>query len=159
MVYSIYEYSLSEYLWQFTAGLCFPKEVAMRHSYPLRATLLLATLCILFLAACGGTSSTVPPTPTPSTATLNVFAAASLTESFTQIAMKYHQAHPNIVIKLSSRAWSTTFSGDYRDKNVVASLVGARLFYGFTAIKWNCSKTSCPATESTYWTNACASAA
>ena len=73
----------------------------MSHSYPLRATLLLAPLCILLLAACGGTSSSLPPTPTPSIATLNVFAAASLTESFTQIATKYHQAHPNIVIKLN----------------------------------------------------------
>jgi len=73
----------------------------MSHSYPLRAILLPITLCTLLLAACGDTSS-LPPTPTPSTATLNVFAAASLTdESFNTIATKYHQAHPNIVVKLN----------------------------------------------------------
>src|SRR5438105_6717191 len=73
----------------------------MRHSYSLRTILLLITLCTLLLAACGGTSSSLPPTPTPSTVTLNVFAAASLTESFNTIATKYHQAHPNITIKLN----------------------------------------------------------
>jgi len=40
-------------------------------------------------------------TPTPSPITLNVFAAASLTGSFTAIAAKYQQAHPDVVIKLN----------------------------------------------------------
>src|SRR2546421_6501757 len=76
----------------------FCKEGEMRH-FP-HASLVLVTLCTLFLAACGGTS-TASSTPTPSTITLNVFAAASLTESFNEIAMKYEKAHPNIKITLN----------------------------------------------------------
>lgn len=70
----------------------------MRHS--LRAFLVLVTLCTLFLAACGGTS-TASPVSKPSITTLNVFAAASLTESFHEIATKYERAHPNIKITLN----------------------------------------------------------
>jgi len=70
----------------------------MRHS--LRAFLVLVTLCTLFLAACGGTS-TASPVSKPSITTLNVFAAASLTESFNEIAMKYERSHPNIKITLN----------------------------------------------------------
>jgi molybdate transport system substrate-binding protein len=73
----------------------------MRHSQ--RALMLFILLCTLFLAACSSTTtsttSTVTPTPTP--ITLNVFAAASLTGSFTAIAAKYQQAHPTVVIKLN----------------------------------------------------------
>src|SRR6266516_3571173 len=70
----------------------------MRHSQ--RALLLFILLCTLFLAACGSTTtSTVTPTPSP--ITLNVFAAASLTGSFTAIAAKYQQAHPTVVIKFN----------------------------------------------------------
>lgn len=68
--------------------------------YPLRSLLLLVTFCTLFLAACGDTTSAIPP-PTPSTTTLNVFAAASLKESFNTIATKYHQGHANTTIKLN----------------------------------------------------------
>ena len=56
----------------------------------LRLLLLFASLCIL-LAACGGSTTTGSSTPTPTQVTLNVFAAASLTESFNEIAMVYHQ--------------------------------------------------------------------
>src|SRR2546421_12376678 len=70
----------------------------MRHS--LRAFLVLVTLCTLFLAACGGTSTASPPSK-PSVTTLNVFAAASLTESFNEIGMKYERGHANIKITLN----------------------------------------------------------
>jgi molybdate transport system substrate-binding protein len=63
----------------------------------LRLFLLFASLCIL-LAACGD-STTASSTPTPTPITLNVFAAASLTESFNEIATVYHQQHPNVTIK------------------------------------------------------------
>ena len=60
--------------------------------------LFLLILCLL-LTACGG-SSTASGTPTASqSVTLNVFAAASLTESFNEIATTYHQMHPNVTIK------------------------------------------------------------
>jgi len=55
---------------------------------------------MVFLAACGGTTAS-STTPTPSPTTLNVFAAASLKESFTVIAAKYHLAHPNVTVKFS----------------------------------------------------------
>ncbi len=67
---------------------------------PLRSLLFLVIACVLLLSACGGAAG-ASVTPTPSTTTLNVFAAASLKESFTAIASKYQQAHPNIGIKLN----------------------------------------------------------
>jgi molybdate transport system substrate-binding protein len=64
--------------------------------------LLSVVLCTLLLA-CGGTATPAGSTPTPTSTvapiTLNVFAAASLTESFKQIASTYHQMHPTITIK------------------------------------------------------------
>ena len=63
-----------------------------------RVFLLAVVICML-LAACGA-SSTAGSTQAASTPiTLNVFAAASLTESFNEIASAYHRAHPNITIK------------------------------------------------------------
>jgi len=59
--------------------------------------LLFASLCT-FLAACGG-STTTGSTPTPTPVSLNVFAAASLTESFNEIATVYYQQHPDVTIK------------------------------------------------------------
>lgn len=66
----------------------------------LHTLLLLVILCML-LVACGGSSASGgTPTQSASTpVTLNVFAAASLTESFNEIANTYHQAHSNITIK------------------------------------------------------------
>ena len=63
----------------------------------LRLFLLFFTLCT-FLVACGG-STTTGSTPTPAAVSLNVFAAASLTESFNEIAAVYHQQHPDVTIK------------------------------------------------------------
>ncbi len=73
----------------------------------LRLYYVLSLLCLLslFFVACGGSaatstsSSTAPTAPSAAPVTLNVFAAASLTESFNEIATKYHAAHPNITIK------------------------------------------------------------
>ncbi len=59
--------------------------------------LLLVTLCTL-LVACGG-STTSGSTSTAAPVTLNVFAAASLTEAFNEIAADYQQLHPNIAVK------------------------------------------------------------
>ena len=77
----------------------------MRHSR--QALMLFMLFCALFLAACGGdattgTSTPTPaPSPTPAPITLNVFAAASLKESFTAIANSYQQGHPGVIIKLN----------------------------------------------------------
>nr|BBH89906.1 molybdenum ABC transporter substrate-binding protein [Thermosporothrix sp. COM3] len=57
------------------------------------AVTLLATLCLL-LAACGNPTAENKPSPI----SLNVFAAASLTEAFTEISTSYQQEHPNIHI-------------------------------------------------------------
>ncbi|HEX6557573.1 MAG TPA: molybdate ABC transporter substrate-binding protein [Ktedonobacteraceae bacterium] len=67
------------------------------------ALMLFILLCTLFLAACGGSTSSATGTATtaPAVTTLNVFAAASLKESFNLIAAKYTRAHPNITIKLN----------------------------------------------------------
>ncbi|MGI9061052.1 MAG: molybdate ABC transporter substrate-binding protein [Ktedonobacteraceae bacterium] len=71
----------------------------MRHR--LRPILAIATFCMVLLAACGGTTAATTATPTPAATTLHIFAAASLTESFTAIATKYHQVHPDVTIKFS----------------------------------------------------------
>ncbi len=77
------------------------KEVyfEMRHPlHPLRILPIVIALCLL-LAACGGSSTTTTgATPTVSPVTLNVFAAASLTASFKEIATQYQTAHPSIKI-------------------------------------------------------------
>ncbi|TMD71697.1 MAG: molybdate ABC transporter substrate-binding protein [Chloroflexi bacterium] len=67
------------------------------------ALMLFVLLCTLFLAACGGSTSSTTSTATtaPAVTTLNVFAAASLKESFNVIAAKYTPAHPNTRIKLN----------------------------------------------------------
>lgn len=71
----------------------------MKH-FP-RLFLFFVALCTL-LAACGGsTTSGSGSTPTPAPINLNVFAAASLTESFTEMANTYHQQHLNVIIKLN----------------------------------------------------------
>jgi len=65
--------------------------------------MLFILLCTLFLAACGGSTSSTTSTATTALAvtTLNVFAAASLKESFNVIAARYTRTHPNIMIKLN----------------------------------------------------------
>jgi molybdate transport system substrate-binding protein len=69
--------------------------------HPLRIFPVLALFCLL-LAACGGSSGTGTTssnaTPTAATTTLNVFAAASLTASFKEIATQYEAAHPSVKI-------------------------------------------------------------
>ena len=71
--------------------------------FSLRALFLPMLLCSL-LAACGGSTSGGSTTPTATTATastLNVFAAASLTESFTEIGNSFHAAHSNVTVKFN----------------------------------------------------------
>jgi len=70
------------------------QEAFMKRS--LHLFLLLVALCSA-VAACGNSSSS-SATSTPSSIKLNIFAAASLTESFTQIAAAYHQSHPDVTI-------------------------------------------------------------
>ncbi len=70
----------------------------MKH--PLRALLLLLSLCTL-LAACADTATTSSTSTPTSPVTLTVFAAASLTESFTEIGMQYHKMHSNITVKFN----------------------------------------------------------
>jgi len=74
--------------------------------YALRALFLPLLLCLL-LVACGSTggSSTsgggTTATATPKAVTLNVFAAASLTESFTEIGKNFPAAHSGVTVKFN----------------------------------------------------------
>ncbi len=73
--------------------------------YSLRALFLPLLLC-LFLTACGGTatsggSTTATATTAPKATTLNVFAAASLTESFTEIGKSFQTAHNGVTVKFN----------------------------------------------------------
>lgn len=68
----------------------------MKHA--LHFFLPLIALCMV-LAACGGGSaatSTSNATPAAKPVSLNIFAAASLTESFNAIKTQYQAAHPNV---------------------------------------------------------------
>ncbi|GAC1368499.1 MAG: molybdate ABC transporter substrate-binding protein [Ktedonobacteraceae bacterium] len=69
----------------------------------LRLRSILPLLCLLpfLFAACGGSAATPDSTSTSGPVTLNVFAAASLTESFNTIKTMYHAAHPNVTINYS----------------------------------------------------------
>lgn len=64
-------------------------------------TLLLSVVLCVLLVACGGSlaSGGTPTSSASAPVTLNVFAAASLTESFNEIANTYHRMHPHITIK------------------------------------------------------------
>jgi molybdate transport system substrate-binding protein len=68
-------------------------------------TLLRALLAaVLAAAGCGGGSSSgngSGDSPAPKGGTLNVFAAASLTEAFTQLAQTYHSDHPGWTVKFN----------------------------------------------------------
>lgn len=71
----------------------------MRHPFPFRSLLCLIVFCFL-LSACGGTAGTSSgATPTATKRTLNVLAAASLTESFTEIQTRYESLHPDTKIR------------------------------------------------------------
>ena len=58
--------------------------------------LLLSVILCMLLVACSSSSAA---SGTPAPVTLNVFAAASLTEAFNEIASTYHQMHPHLTIK------------------------------------------------------------
>lgn len=72
--------------------------------YALQSLFLLLTACLLFVA-CGGSTTTTgggsTATSTPKAVTLNVFAAASLTESFTELGTSFHNAHSNVTVKFN----------------------------------------------------------
>jgi molybdate transport system substrate-binding protein len=60
----------------------------------------------LVLAGCAGSPSTASPSPTPShtaapqlTGDLTIFAAASLTASFDELAQQFHTLHPDVTVK------------------------------------------------------------
>src|SRR5579883_2679283 len=60
---------------------------------------LLFLVCCFLLAACGGSATTSDnTTPVPKPAHLEIFAAASLTESFNEIRTDYQRAHANVTI-------------------------------------------------------------
>ena len=66
----------------------------MRH--PLRALFL--SIMLLFVVSCGSAPATTAPASTTKPVTLNVFAAASLTESFGVIATQFQALHPNVKV-------------------------------------------------------------
>ena len=53
------------------------------------------------------TKTSVPPTATPEPRTLTVFAAASLTEAFTEIGHNFETAHPGVTVALNFAASQT----------------------------------------------------
>jgi molybdate transport system substrate-binding protein len=55
----------------------------------------------VFLAACGSSTGTASPSPTPLSGTVNVFAAASLTASFNALGTSFQTAHPAVTVKFN----------------------------------------------------------
>jgi molybdate transport system substrate-binding protein len=53
------------------------------------------------LAACRPAETVLPETATPQSRTLTVFAAASLTDAFTEIGQNYEAAHPGVTVALN----------------------------------------------------------
>src|SRR5205807_8446404 len=95
LLYSDYNYSFID------VDLChslssFRKEDLMKR--PLHLFLFSIVVCLLLAACVGSTTSSGTPTESPSV-TLHVFAAASFTASFNEMARTYHQLHPNITIQ------------------------------------------------------------
>lgn len=67
-----------------------------------RLTVIAAGLAAAALAGCSsGSSGSSSTSSSPSTGTITVFAAASLTESFTQIGKQFEAAHPGDTVKFS----------------------------------------------------------
>jgi molybdate transport system substrate-binding protein len=58
--------------------------------------LLLAGLMLTFSTACAP-----QPSPTPTDITLTVMAAASLTESFSELGLQFEEAHPGVVVQFN----------------------------------------------------------
>lgn len=63
----------------------------------------LSLLLAIFLAACGAvvTAPAIVPTSAPQKQTLTVFAAASLTDAFTEIGHNFESSHPGVTVKLN----------------------------------------------------------
>lgn len=55
----------------------------------------------VFLAACGSSTGTASPSPTPLSGTVNVFAAASLTASFNALGTSFQTANPAVTLKFN----------------------------------------------------------
>ena len=65
-----------------------------------RASFVVFTLSML-LAACGGSTGPAAASSTPLTGTISVFAAASLTDSFTALGKSFQQAHPSVTVQFN----------------------------------------------------------
>ena len=70
----------------------------LRSLHPLRALPVFIALCLLFAGCGSNTTTTSSATPTAAPVTLNIFAAASLTASFKEIATQYQMGNPSIKI-------------------------------------------------------------
>ena len=65
-------------------------------------TVIAAALAAVAAAGCSSSGSgSSSPSPSPSGGTITVFAAASLTESFTQLGKQFEAAHPGDTVKFS----------------------------------------------------------
>jgi len=101
------------------------RPVPLHRLYTLRALFPLVLLS-LFFAACGGTTGSssggsATSTPTQKATTLNIFAAASLTESFKEIGPKFQAAHNGVTVKFN-------FAGSQALEQQIASGAAADVF-------------------------------
>ncbi len=66
-----------------------------------RLTVIAAVLAAVAAAGCSSSTSSPSASSSPATGTITVFAAASLTESFTQLGKQFEAAHPGDTVKFS----------------------------------------------------------
>ena len=66
-----------------------------------RLTVIAAVLAAVAAAGCSSSTSSPSAGSSPATGTITVFAAASLTESFTQLGKQFEAAHPGDTVKFS----------------------------------------------------------
>ena len=67
---------------------------------PRRATFLLYA-AMLLLAACGGSTASGSASPSALSGTVDVFAAASLTDSFKSLGQSFQTAHPGVTVRFN----------------------------------------------------------
>jgi molybdate transport system substrate-binding protein len=67
----------------------------------MRSRVSLLILAAALLAACGGSDGAATPSATPLSGTISVFAAASLTASFTAVGSSFQTANPGVTVKFN----------------------------------------------------------
>jgi molybdate transport system substrate-binding protein len=67
----------------------------------MRSGIFVLSVASAFVAACGGSTASTSPSPTPLSGTISVFAAASLTDAFNGLGTSFHGANSGVTVKFN----------------------------------------------------------